>query len=103
MHAWWSPRRRPGNLDNLAGFWDTQTVTGIASQQGNRGFLLFPDAAIDRVVALSVRESGSAADAAGRNVRSHVESVSGYLASPPELARLDLVVASGLMLRTPCT
>jgi hypothetical protein len=49
-------------------------------------------------VALSVWDSDADADAAGLIFTSRVEAVSRYLASPPQVQRLDVAVASGAVL-----
>jgi len=91
---------KPEHLDDLLGFWDEETVAHIIGQHGNRGFFLFAEAANGRVVAVSVWESDADADAAGPTFRSHMERVSGYLAAAPEVARLDVAVASAAALTT---
>jgi quinol monooxygenase YgiN len=91
---------RSGHLDALVGFWDDETVAQITGQRGNRGFLLFQDAASGRVVALSIWESDADADAAGLTFKRHMETVLGHLASPPQVQRLDVAVASGAVLST---
>jgi len=89
---------KPGHLDDVVGFWDEETVAEIIGQQGSRGFFLFRDAANGRVVALSMWDSDADANAAGLTFRSHMASVSGHLASPPQVERLDIAVASGAVL-----
>jgi hypothetical protein len=90
------PRSR--HLEELTGFSDDETAAHITDQRGNRGFLPLQGAASGRVVTLSVGDSDAAADAAGLIFTSHVEAVSRYLASPPQVRRLDVAVASGAVL-----
>jgi len=90
------PRSR--HLEELMGFSDDETAAHITEQRGNRGFLPLQGVASSRVVALSVWDSDADADAAGLIFTSHVEAVSRYLASPPQVQLLDVAVASGAVL-----
>jgi hypothetical protein len=90
------PRSR--HLEELMGFSDDETAAQITEQRGNRGFLPLQGVASGSVVALSVYGSDADADAAGLISTSHVEAVSRYLASPPQVQRLDVAVASGAVL-----
>lgn len=89
---------RPEHLADVVGFWDDETVARIMGQHGNRGSFLFRGDVSGRVVALSVWDSDADADAAGRTFTSHMERVSGYLASPPQVECLDVAVASSAVL-----
>ena len=84
----------------MVGFWDDETVAQIVEQHGNRGCCLFRDDVTGRVVALSMWESDADADAAGLTFTSHMERVSGYLTSTPQVERLDVGVASSAVLNT---
>ena len=88
----------PEHLADVVGFWDDGTVAQIVEQHGNRGSCLFRDDVTGRVVAASMWESDADADAAGLTVKSHLERVSGYLASTPQVGRLDVGVASNAVL-----
>lgn len=85
----------PGHLNELVGFWADETVAQITSRQGNCGFVLFRDHANGRVVALSLWDGDADADAAGLTFKTHMASVSGHLASPPQRERLEVAVDSG--------
>jgi hypothetical protein len=56
---------QPGHLDDLMGFWDGDALTHVTEQRGNRGLRLFQHVASGRLVASSVWEPDSDADAAG--------------------------------------
>ena len=88
------PRSR--RLEELMGFIDDETAAHITEQRGNRGFVPLQGVASGRVVALSVWDAD--ADAAGPIFTSHVDAVSRYLASTPQVRRLDVAVASGAVL-----
>jgi quinol monooxygenase YgiN len=88
-------RPKPGHLDALAGFWDDAVVAEIAGQHGNRGFALLKDAANDRVVGVSLWDSAADVDAAGPTVRAHMASIADHLASPPEVALVEVAAVTG--------
>jgi heme-degrading monooxygenase HmoA len=83
-------RPKPGHLDALAAFWDETVVAEIAGQRGNRGFALLKDTANDRVVGVSLWDSAADVEAAGATVRAHIASISDHLASPPEVALVEV-------------
>jgi quinol monooxygenase YgiN len=85
---------KPGHLDALAAFWDDAVVAEIAGQHGNRGFTLLKDAENDRVVGLSLWDSAADVDAAGPTVRAHIASISDHLASPPEVALVEVAAST---------
>src|ERR1700694_2322966 len=91
---------RPEHVDEVVGVWDDETVAQITGQQGNRGLFLFRDVANGRVGAVCLWGSDADADAAGLAFRRHTASVSGYLASPSQVERLEDTVASRAVLST---
>jgi hypothetical protein len=91
---------KPAHLADVVGFWNDETLARIVEQHGNRGFCWFRDDVTGRVVAMSMWESDADADAAGLTVKSHLERVSGYLASTPQVERLDVGATSSAVLNT---
>ena len=89
---------KPGQAEDLAMFWDEAVVAQITAQPGNRGFLLLTDAAEDRVIAVSLWDSGTDADAAGSTFRDHMGQIAHYLAAPPSPSAMRVAVATQTVL-----
>jgi hypothetical protein len=89
---------RAEQLGDVVGFRDDETVGQNVGEHGNRRCFLVRGEVSGRVVALSVWESEASSDAAGLTFTHYMDRVSGYLASAPQVERLDLAVASSAVL-----
>jgi quinol monooxygenase YgiN len=87
-----TPKR--GHLDDVAAFWDDAVVAEITRQHGNRGFALLKDATNDRVVGVSLWNSAADVDAAGPTVQAHMAAIADHLASPPDVAVVEVAAVS---------
>jgi|AntDryMetagUQ255_1029468.scaffolds.fasta_scaffold09750_1 heme-degrading monooxygenase HmoA len=83
----------PGQLDQLADFWDHERTTEIRSLDGNRGFLVLADPATNRVIAVSLWDTTEEADAAYELFETHASVIRSFMSHEPQREGFDVKVA----------